>query len=211
MSRLSRPRALSAGAAALLLAGVAFAGTVMSLDFAGLTHLSSHIVTGRVLSSAPAWTPDGGAVVTLHELAVAGAWKGEVASDSITVRTPGGRMGDYVMEMAGAPELHVGDHVLLFLERNDDGSFGVVSLAQGSWRVTQAADGSFVVTRDPGAAKLVTVGPAGAAPPAEVVDTLASVRAQVDAAVVAERAGLPAEPAIEAVPLHDVAAEGGAK
>jgi hypothetical protein len=210
MSRLSRPLTLTGGAAALLLAGVAVAGTVMRLDFAGLTHLSTHVVTGRVLSSAPAWTPDGGAVVTLHELAVAGAWKGEVATELITVRTPGGRMGDYVMEMAGAPQLHAGDHVLLFLERNDDGSFGVVSLAQGSWRVTQAADGSFVVTRDPGAAQLVTVGPAGTAPPAEVVDTLASVRAQVDAALVAERKGLPAEPEIEAVPLDDVA-EGGGK
>jgi len=211
LSRLRRPMGWLGGAVALLFAGVALAATVQRLDFAGLTHLSTHVVTGRVLSGAPAWTPDGGAVVTLHQLEVAGTWKGELTATTIAVRTPGGRMGDYVMELPGAPELKSGDDVLLFLERNPDGTFGVISLAQGSFRVGAAPDGSFVVTRDPGAAHLVAVGRDGSGKLAELKATLASVRAQVDAALAAERAGLPAEPEIATVPLHDVVVEGGAK
>lgn len=210
-SRLYRPLGWLGGAVALLLAGVALAATVQRLDFAGLTHLSTHVVTGRVLSGAPAWTPDGGAVVTLHQLEVAGTWKGELDATTIGVRTPGGRMGDYVMELPGAPELKAGDDVLLFLERNADGTFGVISLAQGSFRVGAAPDGSFVVTRDPGAAHLVAVGRDGSGQLAALQETLASVRAQVDAALAAERAGLPAEPEIETVPLHDVVVEGGVR
>ncbi|HEX5011490.1 MAG TPA: hypothetical protein VFY71_13930 [Planctomycetota bacterium] len=191
----------------LVLAGAAVAATVQRLDFAGLTQLSSHVVTGRVLSSAPQWTPDGGAVVTLHQIAVAAAWKGE-AGETISVRTPGGRMGDYVMTMPGAPELADGDTVLLFLERNDQGSFDVVSLAQGSYRVATAPDGTFVVTRDTGAQQLVAPSKSGLAGLEAVQDTLASVHAQVDAALAAERAG-PIEPQEVVVPLDDVVQGGG--
>jgi hypothetical protein len=194
-------------AAVLVLAGAALAATVQRLDFAGLTHLSTHVVTGRVLSSAPQWTADGAAVVTLHQIAVAAAWKGE-AGDTLAVRTPGGRMGDYVMIMPGAPELQDGDTVLLFLERNDAGSFDVVSLAQGSFRVATAPDGTFVVTRDAGAQHLVAPAADGLAGLAQVQDTLASVRAQVDAALAAERAGL-VEAQEQVVPLDDVVQGGG--
>jgi hypothetical protein len=197
------------GVGVLLLAGAVFAATVQRLDFAGLTHLSSHVVTGRVLSSTAAWTPDGGAVVTLHELSVSSTWKGQLDGTAITVRTPGGRMGEYTMQMPGAPELLPGSTVLLFLEKNDDGTFGVISLAQGSFRVEAAPDGSFVVSRDPAAAHLVAVDRTGPGKLADVVETLDSVRATVDKAVAAEKAGLP-EPELDAVPLNDVA-EGGGK
>jgi hypothetical protein len=204
------PRAWLGGVGVLLLAGAVFAATVQRLDVAGLTHLSSHVVTGHVVFSAPAWTADGGAVVTLHELAVAGTWKGTLTADHITVRTPGGRMGDYTMDMPGAPELLAGDTVLLFLEQNPDATFGVVSLAQGSFRVGTAPDGSFVVTRDPGAAHLVAVDKDGTGKLAGLTATLPEMRGLVDAALAAERAGLPDGPALDAVPLHDVA-EGGGK
>jgi hypothetical protein len=194
-------------AVVLVLAGAALAATVQRLDFAGLTHLSSHVVTGRVLSGTPQWTPDGAAVVTLHELSVASAWKGE-AGATLFVRTPGGRMGDYVMSMPGAPELQPGDTVLLFLERNDAGSFDVVSLAQGSFRIATAPDGSFVVTRDSGARHLVAPAADGLAALGDVQDTLAAVRGQVDAALAAERAGL-VEPEEQVVPLDDVVQGGG--
>jgi len=204
----ARPLAWLGGVGVLVLAGAVFAATVQRLDFAGLTHLATHVVTGRVVSSAPAWTPDGGAVVTLHELVVAGQWKGEPVGATLTVRTPGGRMADYTMELPGAPELAAGDTVLLFLERNEDATFGVISLAQGSYRVVAAPGGTFVVTRDPGAAQLLAVGPDGTGKLGEVQETLAAVRSQVDAAIAAERAGLD-QPGIDAVPLHDVVEGGG--
>ena len=206
-ARPGRQAGWRGAAVVLVLAGAAFAATVQRLDFAGLTHLSTHVVTGRVLSSAPQWTPDGLAVVTLHQVSVASAWKGEVG-DTLSVRTPGGRMGDYVMTMPGAPELQAGDTVLLFLERNDQGSFDVVSLAQGSFRVGAAPDGTFVVTRDTGARQLVAPSADGLTGLGAVQDTLASVRAQVAAALAAERAGLP-EPQEQVVPLDDVVQGGG--
>jgi len=125
------------------------------------------------------------------------------------VRTPGGRLPDFAMEMPGAPELQVGGTVLLFLEQNPDGTYGVISLAQGSWRVEAAADGSLFVTRDPGAAHLVAPEVGVLTPLGEHVQSFGSVREAVRAALDAERAGLPLEPQEHAVPLHDVVEGGG--
>jgi hypothetical protein len=168
-------------AAGVVLAGLAFATTVQRLDFAGLTRLSTHVVAGTIEGSSTARTPDGGAIVTLSTLRVVAQWKGDAAAATLSVRTPGGRLGDEVMELSGSPELRPGDTVLLFLERNPDGTFGVISLAQGSFRVTVESDGSFWVERDPAAQDLcVAGGPDGKLE--AVKSPLWAVRAQVDAA-----------------------------
>ena len=168
-------------AAGVALAGLAYATTVVRLDFAGLTRLSTHVVAGTVAGSTTARTPDGGAIVTLTSVDVAAQWKGQTGAATITVRTPGGRIGDEVMELSGSPELRAGDTVLLFLELNPDATYGVISLAQGSFRVTTERDGSFWVERDPAAAELLVAGsPDGKVDAVKV--PLWSARADVEAA-----------------------------
>ena len=168
-------------AAGVALAGLAYATTVVRLDFAGLTRLSTHVVAGTVGASTTARTPDGGAIVTLTSVDVAAQWKGQTGAATITVRTPGGRIGDEVMELSGSPELRAGDTVLLFLEHNPDGTYGVISLAQGSFRVVAENDGSFWVERDPAAQDLCVAGaPDGKVEAVKV--PLWSARAEIDAA-----------------------------
>ena len=82
--------------------------------------------------------------------------------------------------MQSGPNLP-GSTVILFLERNPDGTYGVISLAQGSFRVTTERDGSFWVERDPAAADLLVAGAADGKVDAVKVP-LWSARAQVDAA-----------------------------
>ena len=197
-------------AAGVALAGLAFATTVQRLDFAGLTRLSSNVVAGTVQAATTARTSDGGAIVTLTGVSVVAQWKGETGAASITVRTPGGRVGDEVMELSGSPELVPGSTVLLFLERNPDGTYGVISLAQGSFRVTTERDGSFWVERDPAAAELLVAG-AGDGKVDAVKLPLWSARAQVDAA---RDQGLPDPDALPAgTVVHDLVevSKGGAR
>jgi hypothetical protein len=113
------------------------------------------------------------------------------------------------MELSGSPELQSGGTVLLFLERNPDGTYGVISLAQGSFRVTTEHDGSFWIERDPAAQDLcVAGGPDGQVE--AVKAPIWAVRAEVDAAKV-----LPAPdpdalpPGTQVVDLVEVVKGGG--
>jgi hypothetical protein len=194
------------------LAGAALATTVIQLDFAGLTHLSTNVIVGQVAQASSAWTPDGATIVTRSAVTVGAQWKGDTGASSIVVRTPGGQVGEQVIEVAGSPVLRQGDSVLLFLERNEDGSYGVISLAQGSFRVSAAEDGSFWVARDPEASHLVAVGPQGSGAVQAVDLPLAEVRSAVDAALAVEAAGPVPEPVTGAdnlVPMTEV--KGGAR
>ncbi|HET6202665.1 MAG TPA: hypothetical protein VFI25_07670 [Planctomycetota bacterium] len=205
-----RARPLAAVSAAILVAGAAAATTVQKLDFAGLTRHATHVVVGKVGAGEAAFTPDGGAVMTSTQLTVAGEWKGSTGSKSIVVRTPGGKVGDFVMEVAGSPNLRPGDTALLFLERNPDGTYGVISLAQGSFRVLSGPDGTLLVERDPEAKHLIAVG--GRSPGrVEVVRApFLAVQTEVERAA---RAKPPEEGEAEEsetiVPVSDVKAGGG--
>lgn len=202
-----RLRVLSSGAAALALAGAAAATTVQKLDFAGLTRLATHVLVGRVQGADVAWTSDGGAIVTLTTVEVASQWKGSPGAPTITVRTPGGEIGGYRMEIPGSPGFRAGETVLLFLERNADGTYGVVSLAQGSFRVLAEADRHLRVERDPNARHLIAVSGRTIGPVAPVSVPLFAVQADVERAI---RATSPAAEADEVVvPLSDVERGGG--
>jgi len=215
MSFVVLPRARTLLLSALsvaALAGATFATTVIKLDFAGLTHLSTNVIVGQVEQVSSAWTPDGATIVTRSSVAVGAQWKGDTGSSAIVVRTPGGQVGEQVIDVAGSPALHQGDSVLLFLERNEDGSYGVISLAQGSFRVSAAEDGTFWVARDPQSAHLVAVGPGGSAGVEAVNAPLAEVRSAVDAALAVEATGKVPEPVAgedNLVPMAEV--KGGAR
>lgn len=201
---------LRAGLATVALGCVvvaASAATVQRLDFKGLTALSTHVVIGTIGDARCERTPDGGLIVTLTEVALAEQWKGQIGSAAITVRTPGGMLGTEIQETPGVPALAKGESALLFLEQNADGTFGVVSFAQGSYKLAVGADGVEYAARDAGARALVATDGAKSGPLAPELWRVAELKDIVAAAV---RTAAEAVEAEVVTPLDDVDPETGA-
>lgn len=206
---------LRAGVVAAVLGSLlctASATTVERLDFRGLTAYATNVVVGTVGGSTVERTADGGLIVTRVELSIHEQWKGTIDSKSITLSIPGGRIGNEVVEMSGVPVLVRGESALLFLEKNPDGAFGVISFAQGSYKLgVEATTGEKIATRDVGARSLLAVSGKETSQLVDGVWTVATIRKDVDAAV---REGLTKEmlaeaSAADAVPLDDVDATTG--
>jgi len=145
---------------ALLIAGVglcwassAAATTALKLDLESLVANSNAIVLGHVTEVRS--LEEGGRIYTETTVRVDEAWKGE-ATDTVTIRHPGGRVGDTVTRVYGLPGFEPDERVVVFLRRNDASStseqslrFTVTGLRQGKFHVTVGPDGStpFVVPR----------------------------------------------------------------
>jgi hypothetical protein len=114
------------------------------MDEAALTAASAAIVTGTVTASA-AHRRDG-RIVTDATVSVDRILKGTVGP-SVVVTTPGGAVGDEAAVVFGAPELAVGDAVLLYLQQTASGEVRTTGLALGAYRLLTAADGTVVATR----------------------------------------------------------------
>ena len=140
---------------ALGLAGPARGTVVEQLDFKGLEEYADVVVLGEVVGTHSEWSADGKTIVTLTRIWVQRKLKGDAGLRDITVQVLGGAVGAQMVQVPGAPSFQVGERVLLFLERRPDGTYGVVSLAQGSFKVHKdPATGRDVVRRDPKARHL---------------------------------------------------------
>jgi hypothetical protein len=138
-------RALVVLALALAVPPLAGATVYAPFDEATLTGLSTAVVTGTVTSSV-AHARDG-RIVTDTTVLVDRVLKGATAGPTITVTTPGGRVGDRAVVVYGAPRFAAGDPVLLYLQRGAAGETWTTGLALGAYRLETAADGSLVGTR----------------------------------------------------------------
>jgi hypothetical protein len=136
--------------AILLAAGLATprivaATAYVPMDDATLTAASAAIVTGTVTASAA--RKIGTRFVTETTVAVDQVFKGAIEGMSVTVTTPGGRVGDEGVVVFGAPSFAEGEAVLLFLQPTPRGEVRTTALALGAWELTTAADGSRVASR----------------------------------------------------------------
>ena len=137
------------------LAGPALGTVVEHLDFKGLEEYADVVVLGAVVGTHSEWTADAKTIVTLTRIWVQRKLKGDPGAGDITVTVLGGTVGSHTVRVPGAPSFLVGERVFLFLQRRADGSYGVVSLAQGSFKVHKdPATGRDVLRRDPGAGHL---------------------------------------------------------
>lgn len=138
------------GVLVLGLAAPALGTVVKHLDFKGLEEHADIVILGTVVGAQSEWTVDGNTIVTLTRIWVERGLKGHAGATDITVQVLGGTVGSYTVRVPGAPSFQPGERVLLFLERRADGSYGVVSLAQGSFKVERdPATGLEMVRRDP--------------------------------------------------------------
>lgn len=125
------------------------ATTVLKLDLESLTANSDRIVVGEV-ESIDSLRHDG-KIVTDIEVRVAEQWKGaSEPPDAVTIRQPGGRIGDTVTRVHGMPRFREGETTVLFLDKHPEQDlYSVTGLRQGKFHVAIGPDGAteFVVPR----------------------------------------------------------------
>jgi hypothetical protein len=119
-----------AGAGATVLAPV---------DLPELVRDAGAIVRGRVAAVEGRWTPDRRTIETIVTLDVAASLKGALG-DTVQFVVPGGTLGRYRRIVVGAPEMIVGQQLIVFLAWRGPTYPYVLGLSQGVYRVV--ADGS---------------------------------------------------------------------
>lgn len=123
---------------ALAIAAGASATTVVVGTDEELSDQAELIVTGTVTVARPARS---GQAATEYLLEVDRALKGAPPAGSLVVRIPGGPSADgRTLVVWGAPRLHPGERVLLFLGRYPDGIYGPLHLALGAFHEVRDGD-----------------------------------------------------------------------
>jgi hypothetical protein len=122
----------------VLMSSPARSTTIIRMSDEALTLGADAIVSGTVTAVSASRAP-GGAISTWVTIAVDAVIKGYVPTASVTLREPGGIVGDVEEHLYGAPRYAVGESVIAFLGQDGDG-----------WlRTSQMALGKFAITADP--------------------------------------------------------------
>ena len=119
--------------AALLgsLAGRADGTTFVGLNERTLARAADAIVTGTIDRILTVGGEDG-AIDTLVTVAVDHTYKGDVGR-RVTLKQPGGRLGDRLLWIAGSPRFRVGERQLLFLSAHIDGTARTTAFGMGQF------------------------------------------------------------------------------
>jgi hypothetical protein len=128
-----------------------------------LIHDSAAVVQGHVLKVSSFWDPTGRIVMSEALVRVEEKVFGDAPS-VVVVRTFGGRVGDFVVEAHGFPKFQVNDHLLLFLEPEQDGATRITGYQQGQFRVVQDKAGALLAVPAFDGANLLTKDGRAAAP-----------------------------------------------
>jgi len=141
---MTSPKGLWAAGVALasmVAAGPVTASVFLQVDLPALTKMSGSVVHARVTDVRSAWNDDGTFIFTYVTLQVEETFRGE-ATDTVVVRVPGGRVGNYVAQMEGAPTFEPDEEVVAFLARWDDGVPMIAGYFQGLSKVEHDALGN---------------------------------------------------------------------
>ena len=110
-------------------------GTVLvRLGITDLAANSPSIVEGIVESVDPSANTGNGGIETRVVIRVQERWKGNEATERVTLRLPGGVRGGHNYAVPGIPGFIAGEAVLLFLEPIEDGWIPT-GLSQGVFRI----------------------------------------------------------------------------
>ena len=132
------------------------------------------IVRGVVTSINSGYDNRRNAVFTYVNVRVYDVLKGRLTSSpsgEITLKQPGGVVGDRGTMIFGAPEFTVGENVLLFLDTWSDGSLRVYNWFLGKFNVgTSRATGRQMVTRQEAGRNVDIIGRSPAGPSTDQMD-----------------------------------------
>ena len=117
-----------------IMAGPAFATTVVKLDLKQLVQRADLIVQGQVQSVYSQWDQELRLVFTYVSIRVDDPLKGE-RRQSVLIRQVGGTAGEIQMSVAGVPQFKDGEMAIVFLKRQADSTFQVVGMGQGVYEV----------------------------------------------------------------------------
>jgi hypothetical protein len=123
----------------------------MELNNQALATTADVIAIGRALDSRSVW--EGRVLVTQVTVRVEETLKGG-ADETVVVTLPGGidanRRIPVSMTYAGAPTMHAGERVFLFLARDDENPdrLTVIGFSQGKFSVNTEPGGEEIVERD---------------------------------------------------------------
>lgn len=118
----------------LLAASPAAAAVAPPVTVENLAREADAVVRGKVQRRESRWAQDGRHIFTYATVRVGAVWRG-AAPQRITVRVPGGEVGEIGQKVDAAPELADGEEVVLFLVREDGDTFRVHGLALGKFKV----------------------------------------------------------------------------
>jgi hypothetical protein len=131
----------------LLLASLAGAATLQILNLDEMTAQSSAVVQARVTGSRTEWNDANkkNFVVTKYTLQSDHYIKGNLGSTFELVE-PGGRLGDRITSIPGAPVFREGDELVLFVWTHPTtGTHQSMGFDQGAFRITRDASGAKVL------------------------------------------------------------------
>jgi hypothetical protein len=102
---------------------------------------SDAVVQGRVIRQQSQWDEQGQLIVTDTTVRVSETIVGQ-APTFVTVRTPGGTVGNFRVEAPGFPQLNAGEEVILFLKNDEAIQVSrIVGHQQGHVEVVERRDG----------------------------------------------------------------------
>lgn len=132
------------GLVAVLAAVPATASTFLKVDIHDLKGMSEAVIHGKVVEVRSAWNTDGTMIFTEAAIEVKGRLHGK-SDDLVIVRTVGGTVDGYTVEMGGAPRFTEGEEIVAFLGRWHDGAPMVAGYAEGISRVRKDNLGQLVL------------------------------------------------------------------
>lgn len=123
--------------------------TVVPVTFEELVADATAVVYARVADVEGRWTADRRGIESVVTLEALRYLKGDLGP-AVAMRLPGGEAGGFVNLLPGAPVLHAGDLVMLFLVSRGPAIPVPVGLTQGVFRVKRdAGSGAVLVTPPP--------------------------------------------------------------
>ena len=125
----------------LLVGAATRATTVIPPDFAQLVNESDFVVRTVVKSVTASFQPTlsgGQKIITRVELEVREVIMG-TPSQPLVLEMLGGRVGNRVMRVEGAPELKVGDEDILFVRDNGKSFYTLVAMMHGRYPIVKEA------------------------------------------------------------------------
>jgi len=181
--------ACTVAASLALLAAPAPASLILALDLPAMAQRADAVAVVEVTSARAAWDSAHQRILSTIEVAVVESWKGSPApATRITIRQPGGTVGDVTMVVSGMPRFSLGERALVFLQGPAERAT-VVGMAQGKRAIHRdpAGSGRWLVD-PPERAGASYVGASVAAPEQWARRPLDEVRAQVRDLVARARA-----------------------
>lgn len=174
-----RACALGSAVALLLTTLPAVASTFLAMELPELVAGSDAIVRGEVLSVSSFWDADHRVILTDATVRIDERLAGDVGQvgREVTIRTFGGKVGDYEVVAHGFPTFRVGEETVLFLARKADRTVQVTGYQLGQYEVITLDGAEVAVPAYDGGSTLVDR--SGAPVPGPEPLTLADLREQL--------------------------------